>query len=394
MSSRAAGGSCRSPARTVIAAALLAAIGAPAAAADTPEAIRVTGVAAGTYHSCAVTDAGRVYCWGLNNWGQLGDGSQSQSLRPVRVVDLPPAVAVAAGDSHSCAITVGGAAYCWGLGGRGQLGDGGTQFRTRPVAVQGLDTGVREIAAGGFHSCAVTEAGTALCWGLNEDGQLGDGTRDGRLTPVPVSGLGGGVTSIGGGRDHSCAVRAGGVYCWGDNLAGQLGDGTGNPSNLPVRVKSFRTGGLDVTAGSFHSCAATTGGAAFCWGDNGSGQLGDGTTDGRYVRVRMARLRGAEAVAAGYGHSCAMTGGGVVRCTGLNDWGQRGDGTNDTALEPLPIRGLRGKVAAISTSYRHSCAVTGDGRVYCWGYNVHGELGDGTTSARNVPTRVSFSTRP
>ena len=204
-------------------------------------------VAAGNGHTCAVTSAGVVWCWGANWAGQLGDGTNTSRLTPVSVSPrLPPldVIAVTAGDGHTCAVTRAGAVWCWGDNRAGQLGDGTTTTRPTPVAVSGLgDSVVVAVAAGWGHTCAVTSAGAVLCWGSNADGQLGDGTTTDRLTPVVVSGLGNGAAAIAAAPRHTCAVTcAGGVWCWGWNGSGQLGDGTTTDALTPVAVSYLGSG--------------------------------------------------------------------------------------------------------------------------------------------------------
>jgi alpha-tubulin suppressor-like RCC1 family protein len=353
----------------------------------------VLSVTTGWYHSCALTSGGGVKCWGANFTGQLGNGSGAQSPLPLDVTGLASGVlAISAGQDHTCALTAAGGVKCWGHNGNGQLGDNTTTNRTTPVDVNGFASGAMAVAAGGAHTCALTTGGGAKCWGDNAYGQLGDGTTDDALTPVDVTGLGSGMASIAAGRRHSCArTGGGGVKCWGYNLNGQLGDGsTTSPRTTPVGVNGLETGVNDVAAGLSHTCALTTGGGMKCWGNNYDGQLGDGTTAQRNAPVDVSGLAtGVATMATGANHSCAVLVGGDVRCWGWNDYGQVGDGTVTRRWTAVDVTGLASGVAAIATGGFHSCALTSGGGVKCWGSNEFGQLGDGTTTQRLTPVNVS-----
>ena len=348
-------------------------------------------VAAGTYHACAVTTDGAISCWGHNFFGQLGDGTTAQRLEPVGASGLGSGVtAGAAGEYHTCAIAGGGAVWCWGVNAHGQLGNGTTTGAITPVAVTGLGSGVTALAAGAYHTCAVTSGGAAVCWGDNSSGQLGDGTTTTRSTPVPVSGLGSGVVAVAAGRAHTCAVTSGGaLWCWGAGSFGQLGDGTSTSRSAPVAVTGLGSGVVAVAGGWGHSCAVTGAGGAWCWGANFAGQLGDGTTTTRPTPVAVSGLgSGVVSVAAGEGHTCAATSTGALACWGGNAFGQLGDGTTTMRRVPVVVPGLANGVVAVDSRSQSTCAVMTDGTVLCWGRNYYGELGDGTTMNRCLPTDV------
>ena len=198
----------------------------------------MVAVSAGDFHSCALTSAGMVKCWGNGDEGELGDGNGNRASVPVDVIGLGAGVtAVTSGGSHSCAVTSVGALKCWGYNVDGALGDGTTNSAAVPVDVVGLGSGVVAVSGGRWYSCAVTSAGAAKCWGDNGSGELGRGTYSSSVAPVGVAGLGSGVSAVAAGGNHSCAVAlAGVVKCWGNNGSGQLGDGTGMYSNVPVNV--------------------------------------------------------------------------------------------------------------------------------------------------------------
>jgi hypothetical protein len=246
-------------------------------------------VSAGGRHTCAVTPAGAVKCWGRNAEGQLGDGTSVNRSVPTQVVGLTSgAASVSVGGNFTCAVTTAGALLCWGHNNFGQLGDGTTTQRNIPVAVSGLGSGVASASAGMHHTCAVTAAGALRCWGLNSNGELGDGTTAQRHTPVTVSGLGSGVAGVSAGAGHTCArTSAGAAWCWGQNADGQLGDGTTAARSIPVAVSGLGQGVTSVSASGWHACAMTTAGDLRCWGRNGHGQLGDGTITNRSTPVSV-----------------------------------------------------------------------------------------------------------
>jgi alpha-tubulin suppressor-like RCC1 family protein len=236
----------------------------------------VTALATGDSHTCAVTAGGGVKCWGSNSSGQLGDGTLTDRSAPVQVTGLPSGsgvTALAAGGAHTCALTPGGGVKCWGANGSGQLGDWTFIEKSAPAEVSGLPTGsgVLALAAGGAHTCVVTAGGGVVCWGLNRSGQLGNGTNANSSTLVGVSGIPAGseVKALAAGLYHTCALTARGtVKCWGSGGLGQLGNGPRADNNTPEGVSMFPPGSgvAGLAAGGDHTCALTAGGSVKCWG--------------------------------------------------------------------------------------------------------------------------------
>ncbi|WP_436637692.1 chromosome condensation regulator RCC1 [Microbaculum sp. FT89] len=307
----------------------------------------VTAIDAGFHSACAVTAAGTVKCWGDNSSGQLGDGNApNDSDEPVDVLGLPAGiVAVAVSFQHACALTDGGAVWCWGGNMFGQLGDGNMGVDSAsPVPVQGLSSGVVAIATGPQSTCAITETGAARCWGSNVHGKLGDGTQTNRDTPVDVIGLPGPVAAIKPANNHTCAVtKAGAAWCWGDGTSGELGNGDNANSNAPVAVIGLGSGVAAIDTAWGYSCAATDAGTAFCWGNNTYGQLGNGGAPiATNTPVPVIGFAGSTAALAGGSfHSCALTRSSAVKCWGNDNWGQLGDGNAPTDSDiPVDVVGF------------------------------------------------------
>ncbi len=349
-------------------------------------------IAAGNVHSCAVLSEGSVVCWGYNESGRLGDGTADNRAFPVAVKgiggigELTGVVEVALGNSHSCARTVAGEVLCWGNGDSGQLGGGKPLDDSLvPVAVRNLPAAAVGLAAGGDHSCATLSGGGLRCWGRGLSGQLGDGQAELALTPGPVSA--GGVPlaaqAVSAGPSATCAVVSGGVRCWGHGRDGQLGDGTTVDSAEPVAVKAGPglpgdiAGAEQVAMGYLHGCALMENGGVKCWGQNDSGQLGNGGTQPSLVPVDVDLDGPATAITAGHEHTCAIVGAGV-RCWGLGTDGQLGNDDQMNSATPVMVQGLAGKVIGLAAGENHTCAVSevaSTNLVQCWGYNGDGRLG-------------------
>lgn len=377
-------------------------------------------VAAGQSHACALKTDGTVYCWGQGVNGQLGESNSTSFIRqsPIQVADvggsgyLTNVYQIVSGQSHTCALKKDGTVYCWGANASGQLGDNTTSTRYIPVQVKGVGgtgvlSGVSQIAAGFEHTCAVKTDGTMFCWGNSANGQLGDNFNAQRSVPVQVKGLNGvgllsGVSSIAAGFRHTCAAKTdGSLYCWGQNSVGQLGDGSTTDHFAPVLV--FNLGGLtnvsSVSTGQYHTCAVKTDGSAYCWGQGANGRLGLGDATQRLTPVQVVGIGGSgtlsnvSQIIAGYAHTCALKTDGSMYCWGYNVYGQLGDNTTSQRLTPVQVTGVGGSgtlsnVTWISNNESYTCALKNDGAVYCWGYNFYSQLGDGGTTHRSTPVQV------
>jgi alpha-tubulin suppressor-like RCC1 family protein len=467
----------------------------------------VRSVAAGLAFSCAVRTDGRVWCWGAGADGQLGTGARRRSLLPVPVVGLLDATAISAGLAHACAIRAAGSLVCWGRNTHGELGDATTRTRALPVPVGRLSA-VTAVAAGDTHTCATRGTdGAVLCWGANGSGQLGTGRLLERHVPAVVGGILGTAVAIAAGARHSCAItsadmwffgpmritycwgdnasgqvtpgptrrylkptvtysawnaqdviagathtcttsdygmscwganrsgqlgegtrtRAGGPsrtglgivsgaaaggattcavetnaawvtagWCWGANGSGQVGDGTATDRSRPTQVLAVTVepplpalvGSLGIATTAYSSCSILGDHTVWCWGDNSIAELGDATADRRALPVAVRRLSGAAALTSGNAYTCATLQSGAVRCWGDNSSGQLGDGTTNPRSSPVLAKGVLRPRSLVAGSY-HTCAVLQDASVACWGANGAGQLGDGTVKDRRTPVPVA-----
>lgn len=351
-----------------------------------PENLYVS-IAGGFEHTCALSPKGGVQCWGLNRDGQLGDGTLVAKSAPVDVIGLQSGVAsVMAGGWHSCALTIADDVKCWGDLSAGAI----SNTQTSPKVIEGLGSGVRALAVGNGFTCALTQASGIKCWGSSWEGQLGDGKGSGSATPVDVIGLSANVKAIAASQGHVCAVlEDGSVRCWGKNEYGQLGDGTATDRWSPVVVTGL-SGVTHITVGIWHTCALLADGSVRCWGLNIWGQLGRGSDElqSSPTPVVVQGVGDVSAIRAGAGHNCALVKTGSVYCWGYNRSGQVGNGTpTNHESTPLLVSGLDAGVTELAAGNEHSCALTSSS-VMCWGKNESGQLGDGTNADRSTPVNV------
>lgn len=304
----------------------------------------VVSVGAGAFFTCAVTQQGAAKCWGANSYGQLGDGTTTQQMTPTQVAGLTSGVkSITGGDNFTCAIVVGGKVMCWGYNYYGQLGAGVGPNRATLVQVSNLTSAV-SVDLGASHACALTAAGAVMCWGFNTYGQLGLGSQDHQYVPVQVPGLAAGVKQVSAGENHSCSITAAGnAKCWGWNMFGQLGDSTTQTRTTPVDVSGLTESVTSiVTGGASHTCAITTAGGVKCWGGNNLYSVGDGTRTDRLVPTNVLGLTaGVSALATGGGnHTCALLNT-SMKCWGANAYGQLGNGLSTNSGTPVEVQGVQ-----------------------------------------------------
>ena len=461
-------------------------------------------ISAGGNHTCALSSAGNAYCWGQNNYGELGNNSTTDSSVAVNVTSTglftPGSVAqITSGLYHTCALTSLGAAYCWGYGQLGQRGDNNNLVITQSTPVAVVTTGVllgktlTQISGGTYHTCAIDSTGVVYCWGQDSagSGQVGDngtatirptavyvysmaptsvtafpgnasatvywtapGFLNGTLTSYTattspgsytctstsathctITGLtngttytvtvtvttsagtsaasagatvtpAAGTTSISAGLANSCVLQSGKAYCWGDNTYGEAGNNTTSPVTQLSPVAVYTGGALsgvtltEVDTGSDFACGLSSAGAAYCWGYNNDGQLGDGTITNSSVPVAVTTsgaLSGVTltALSANRYTVCGLSSAGNVYCWGADDFGQLGNGgTNSNSSVPAAVATTSTPMAGativqISVGWEHACAIASTGAPYCWGDNSSGELGNGTTTSTNLPVAVT-----
>ena len=363
-----------------------------------PGTVSWTQLAAGGDHACGLTTTGATYCWGYDSSGVLGDGVFVLSSTVVGVAGGIAFTSLASGSPYyeHCGLTSAGLAYCWGWNRNGGLGDGTTTNRSTPVVVVGGIT-FASLVGGYLSTCGLRPGGAAYCWGLNDRGQVGDGTTTNRSSPVAVAG---GLTFASLVKNYmdTCGLTsAGAAYCWGWNVYGQVGDSSTTDRSTPVAVRGGLTF-VSLAAGMYHTCGITTGGATYCWGENLNSQLGTAASlstcwDGYASQACMNHpvlvqggLTFTKLTAAG-ATTCGVTSGGAAYCWGLNQSGEVGDGSTVTRGAPTAVAGGL-TFTSLTGGTLDVCGLASDGRGYCWGDNSFGQVGDGTTTNRSTPTAV------
>lgn len=350
---------------------------------DPGEPLSFVQVAAGEEHACGLTDTGGVYCWGDNGNSQLGEGYDFDSAFAVPVAGLDSGVTqLAAGGFTTCALLEDGSVQCWPQ-----------DWEPDAYTPQGLESDVTALAGGRWHFCAMV-GGEVLCWGNNGDGQLGDGTTDEQAEPTPVQGLAGTPSAVDAGDDHTCAVLDdGAIQCWGSNSYGQLGDGGEESSVTPVSVQGLSGPAVAVAAGSTHTCALLEAGDVQCWGFN-AGLTDDRSTWTLAEPVSVAELRGASEVATYGSLTCGLIEGAVRCVAAINNYGQLGAPSSlDETRVSEPV-GLADVATSVSVGLDFACASLANGNIQCWGYNQRGQLGNGVATTHDIPVTVSGVVSP
>jgi len=368
--------------------------------------------------SCAVLSTGAVRCWGANEQGQVGGGVISAYMAsPTDVMGLTDAVSNDCGTAHCCARTEAGGAKCWGWNAAGELGANlrGEELGNRHTAGAVLEmssegaavdlSGASQVVAGGAHNCALKD-GDVWCWGWNQAGQSGIDRAEDKVLLAKANGIAD-VNELALAHvvlaEHSCAIKSSGeAVCWGLDFEGQLGDGTIGEIRHTAEPVPGLVQTTAMAAGQKHTCAIARPAdapesepAVFCWGLNNLGQAGPQAANTQPVPIEVPGLSGAVALAGGQSHTCALLGTGRVRCWGANNFGQLGDGTDVSRPAPDDVVNPNGEgplsgVVQIATGFGNSCARTNNGRVYCWGDNNIGQLGQGTTGEDGEEHRRSL----
>jgi len=355
-----------------------------------------TSISAGEDHTCILKSDGKAYCWGDNSVGQLGNGSTESSMTPVAVSGGLNFESISVGWDHTCGVTDANDAYCWGRGRYGRLGNGSSENSMIPTAVSG-GLSFESVNSGLAHTCGITTDGDAFCWGRGEDGILGQNSVASSPVPVPVSG---GLTfgSINAGSATTCAIATNGdAYCWGasdfGNLLGQGEDERDGKIAPGLVAGKFHFKPNSVSVGLDHVCAISTADKAVCWGRGRYGKLGIGSADALGVIENLMTPREVKGnisfaqLATGVFQTCGIATNGKAYCWGRNGSGQLGDGTTTMRVEPTAVSAnLKFKDIAIGSD--HACGISSNDEVYCWGNGNAGKLGTHSADNKLTPTKV------
>jgi alpha-tubulin suppressor-like RCC1 family protein len=345
-------------------------------------------VSAGGSHTCALMSTGDVYCWGANQFGQLGLDGEAQET-PAHVEGVHSAVAISAGTTHSCALLDAGTVVCWGSGKADELGtdEAGDTSIAREVKLLGNPlSGVTEVVAGSHRTCAITDGGNVFCWGSGRQNELPEhrGPIQIKTADTPLAN----IIQVALGKTEACALSVSGhVYCW-DTLRA-------SETFSPEMIDGSQI--MEITAGAAHFCARLSNGEAWCWGANEQGQLGNGSTVRSETPVQVLGARGPltdiVSIASNANHTCVLRASRGVWCWGANQHGQVQNQSTDlmwiaSSVDPtsLPLQ----RTTALAVGGEHTCALSSIGETTCWGAGAQGQLGDGNLADRSAPVPVKW----
>gem|GEM_PF-998835 len=392
----------------------------------------LTSVSVGFNHSCATSSQGYTYCWGYGYDGRLGNGTNSSYVTPQFQPTAEQTFTDIVGGVSGCRVSQAGALECWGNGDLGELGNGSFGYSSLPTPVVDAASGMRSVKFGGsYFACSISQWGGVRCWGRGQEGQLGNGNLSDYSVPTDVIGLASGVTDVALGNSHACALTSrGAVKCWGQNTYGQIGNGNniqyvgpqdviglgygvakikardnrtcalltskrlacwGDGSSTPSYVSGLDSNIIDFTLGSMHACALTNDGAVYCWGNTGSGRLGNGIVGNYPLSIADAVTglsSGVARIAAGHSHTCALMTTGGLKCWGVGNSGQVGNGNFGDALIPADVVGLTKGVTSILASGNNTCAIVAGAELKCWGTGYPGLLGNGSSTSSSIPVSI------
>ncbi|MBT5617984.1 MAG: hypothetical protein HOJ71_02815, partial [Euryarchaeota archaeon] len=382
-----------------------------------------TALSAGFAHTCALLDNGSVTCWGKGTSGQLGDDLSQDSPLPATITALPSghkAITIASGYDHTCAILDDGSVACWGEGSSGQLGNGALIDSSTPQTTQslGFNSSAKSISLGRYHSCAITDNGTTVCWGQGSQGQLGNGATSEEASPVTTAPFpfNQKAVALASGEEHTCALMStGSVACWGNGANGRLGNGASSSASTPELTEPFGGGRTAVAISSQHqhTCALLNDGNVSCWGSDEDGRAGTGDALSEHnIPTDTAGLgagRTSLSIAAGFSSTCAILDDLSTVCWGdLNPPAGNVYASTPSELTLLPAghsiavseRDFNGNgvlnifefpvnfdftASGLSAGARHTCAILDDDSITCWGDNSKGQLGTGDTVSQFTP---------
>ena len=342
---------------------------------------------AGSGHACGLDTAGKLWCWGHGEL--LGNGpSSGMTIYNTPQLILSGVKQVSVGDYHTCAVLANGSLRCWGNNDKGQLGDGTVKGRYLPTKVGSYNTW-SSVSVGFAHSCGMMKNNTLWCWGHNQDGQLGDGYQKDSLTPSQA-GIATDWSSVSAGGNYTCGLKNNGtLWCWGGNGSGQHGDGTKKDKTNPTQIGSLKTWN-SIEAGSI-TCGVRTDGTLWCAGGS---NLGDGSTAGSSVFVKVPSSKGWKSISNKFNTTCGLKTDGTVWCWGSKNLGQIGDGTTKDRLSPVQVGNHNNWLSVATSGYSFqygsvSCGSRTDGTAWCWGAGAYGQLGNGSNGGSMVPTKVT-----